>query len=58
MGYELGTKHHHIQCRKCGKDLEIKHEVIDFIYAQLEQLSGFQLDSSHLTFLGLCPECQ
>ncbi len=56
--YELGSKHHHIVCRKCGKDLQIKHDSLNDIYAQLEQLSGYQLDSTHLTFLGICPDCQ
>jgi Fe2+ or Zn2+ uptake regulation protein len=56
--YESGSKHHHIQCRICGNHLQIMHDVTHEIYAQLEQISGYQLDSSHLTFLGICPDCQ
>lgn len=58
IAYEFGNKHHHIQCRKCSKDLQISHDMIRDIYTQLEFFSGFKLDSSHLTFLGFCPNCQ
>lgn len=58
IAYEIGIKHHHILCRQCNQNVQISHEMTLDIYAKLEQLSGYQLDSSHLTFLGICPDCQ
>ncbi len=57
--YELaGHTHHHLLCRACGRMVQIDHALIDEVLRQLEATSGFRLDATHLTFSGLCPECQ
>ena len=57
--YEIAKQdHHHLICRKCGAELQIEHALLEKLYAELESSSGFQFIDSHVTFFGLCPECQ
>ena len=57
--YEIaGTRHHHIICRQCGSQIEVKHALVKNIYAKLEVASGYRLADDHLTLFGLCPNCQ
>lgn len=57
--YELaGHAHHHLVCRACGQTHEIDHATLQTLYDQFQASTGFQVDSVHLTFLGLCPGCQ
>lgn len=59
LEYELArVDHHHLVCRNCGQHAEIAHEQLLFIYDQLEQVTGFRLTESHITFTGLCPHCK
>ena len=57
--YEI-TKpdHHHLICRKCGGEVQIDHTALEQVYSELEEQSGFRFIDSHVTFFGLCPECQ
>ncbi len=57
--YELTEEnHHHLICRKCGKTVAVEHAALAGLYAQLNASTGYRLDASHVTFLGLCPDCQ
>jgi Fur family transcriptional regulator, ferric uptake regulator len=57
--YEMaGHAHHHLVCRSCGASMEVDHALLLKLYRQLEKESGYQLNTSHLTFFGLCPGCQ
>lgn len=57
--YELAeTQHHHLICHNCGKTVEVEHAPLQLLYRQLESFTGYKLDSSHVTFFGLCPDCQ
>jgi Fe2+ or Zn2+ uptake regulation protein len=56
--YEYGGQdHHHLICRRCGGMHAIDHETLIPLYRQVQESTGFQIDSVHLTFFGLCPEC-
>jgi len=50
--------HHHMICRACGQELEVEHEMVQGLYNQLEAKTGFKINTSHLTFFGLCSNCQ
>jgi Fe2+ or Zn2+ uptake regulation protein len=50
--------HHHLICHKCGSALAISHSDLQPFYTHLEQITGYRLDSSHVTFFGLCPACR
>ncbi|HAV78373.1 MAG TPA: transcriptional repressor [Anaerolineae bacterium] len=59
LTYEIaGDDHHHVTCRECGSDIELKHTVLETIYKTLETASGFNQIDSHMSFFGLCPNCQ
>jgi Fe2+ or Zn2+ uptake regulation protein len=50
--------HHHLICRTCGEEVEVKHAVLENLYRKLETGTGYRLTDSHVTFFGLCPRCQ
>ena len=57
--YEIARhEHHHLKCRICGIETEVQHALLEDLYAQLESESGFRLTDSHVTFFGICPDCQ
>lgn len=57
--YEVaGRDHHHIICRKCAEQHEVDHALLQALYERLEEASGYCVDSFHVTFFGLCPECR
>jgi Fe2+ or Zn2+ uptake regulation protein len=57
--YQIARRrHHHLKCRNCGNELEVDHTLLEALYLQLESRSGYRLTDSHVTFIGLCPECQ
>jgi Fe2+ or Zn2+ uptake regulation protein len=57
--YEIaGHNHHHLICRNCGASVEVDHAPLKRLYRQLESPTGYKLDSSHVTFFGLCSDCQ
>lgn len=59
LTYEIAdTDHHHIICRLCGSEVEVEHARLASLYQELESASGFRNINSHLTFFGVCPECQ
>ena len=57
--YEIAEHaHDHLICRVCGQNREINHEDLRELYEQLQAKTGYKIDSMHVTFFGLCPECQ
>ncbi len=59
VSYEIaGSDHHHLVCRNCGNEMEVEHSLLKTMYQKLESTSGYKLTDSHLTFFGLCPQCQ
>jgi len=59
LTYELaGSSHHHLVCRACGAQVDLEAGALGTMIHQLEQQTGYRLDAGHLTFTGLCPDCQ
>ncbi len=57
--YELAVnQHHHLICHQCGGTVQVEHASLELLYRQLETSTGYKLDSSHVTFFGLCSDCQ
>jgi Fe2+ or Zn2+ uptake regulation protein len=57
--YEIaGRDHHHLICRACGHAHEIDHSALVALYQQFQVTTGYQIDTVHVTFFGLCPACQ
>jgi len=59
LRYQIaGDDHHHIVCRICGTETEVGHRLLETLYQALESASGYMRIDSHITFFGICPECQ
>ena len=59
LRYELARhQHHHLVCSGCGQEQEVSQAQLQAIYDQVEQITGYRLTESHLTFTGLCPDCK
>jgi Fe2+ or Zn2+ uptake regulation protein len=59
LTYDLhGHDHHHVVCRQCGAQIEIEQEMLQDVLSQIEQQTGYRLNTGHLTLFGLCPACQ
>ena len=57
--YEIaGNDLHHIVCRLCGDEMEVGHTLLGDLYQKLESTSGYVRIDSHMTFFGVCPNCQ
>lgn len=57
--YEISDHdHHHLLCSQCGHEVEIPHQRLAGLFAELESESQFQLAQNHITLFGLCPNCQ
>ena len=56
--YEIaGHDHHHLICKECGDMKEIDHLEIKALYDQFLEDTGYQINTIHTTFFGLCPDC-
>src|SRR5688572_28406007 len=59
LTYQIaGEDHHHVLCRVCGSGIEIQHALLKNLYRKLESMSGYLRIDSHVTFFGVCPQCQ
>jgi Fe2+ or Zn2+ uptake regulation protein len=59
LRYQIaGEDHHHVVCRMCGDEVEIEHTLLENLYRELESTSGYLRIDSHMTFFGICPNCQ
>ena len=59
LTYEIaGDDHHHIVCRACGDQVAVEHALLENLYHKLESISGYLRIDSHMTFFGVCPDCQ
>jgi Fur family peroxide stress response transcriptional regulator len=59
LTYEIaGEDHHHLVCRVCGSGIEVEHHLVEKLYRTLEAESRYARIGSHLTFSGICPDCQ
>jgi len=59
LRYELAAgEHHHIVCRVCGDEVEVEHHLLEGLFRNMESNSGYKHIDSHVTFFGVCPECQ
>ena len=59
LTYEIaGNDHHHIVCRNCRGEIEVEHTMLESLYRLLELSSGYRSIDSHITFFGICPDCQ
>lgn len=61
MRYEVRhgrEHHHHIQCRGCGKIVDLVLCPVKKLTALVEAKTKFAVESHTLEFLGWCPQCR
>lgn len=49
--------HHHLICRNCGEMKEVDHQDLKQLYDNLFNKTGYQINTVHASFFGLCAEC-
>jgi len=50
--------HHHVQCERCGRMVEVEGCGLKKALESLAAKSGFRITRHQLQLFGLCPECQ
>ena len=51
------TRHDHALCTKCGKLVDMEHDLPAELVSLAERFSRFKTESLELTLRGLCPDC-
>ena len=49
--------HHHLICKKCGKIMEVKEDLLDSIENQIQELYKFNIVDHDVKFYGTCEDC-
>ncbi len=50
--------HHHVVCERCGASSEVADLGIAPLAREIEQRTGYLLDSHRIELFGLCPDCR
>jgi Fur family ferric uptake transcriptional regulator len=50
--------HHHLNCRACGKVIELPEEALASLEKSLLEKQGFAADLHHHVITGLCADCR
>lgn len=61
MRYEVRhgrAHHHHIQCRGCGKIIDLMLCPLKKMTKRIEEQTRFSVEGHALEFFGRCPQCQ
>lgn len=50
--------HHHLICKKCGKIMEVKEDLLDVIEKQIQEIYKFEILDHDVKFYGSCENCK
>jgi Fur family ferric uptake transcriptional regulator len=50
-------EHIHAQCASCGRVVDLPREILGGTAARVREISGFELDASHVALSGYCKDC-
>ena len=58
--YELKPpkEHYHLVCLNCGKVIEFRHPLYNYIKKNVPEAKGFDITETKLRIAGYCPECR
>jgi Fe2+ or Zn2+ uptake regulation protein len=58
--YELktGEEHHHLVCLGCGKIIEFKHPITNYINRKVAAAREFEITTTEIKVSGYCSNCQ
>ncbi|MFB9386530.1 Fur family transcriptional regulator [Pseudonocardia petroleophila] len=54
---EQEHQHVHLVCHECGAVVETPSDLMNGLASQLQALSGFELDVTHVALSGRCSDC-
>lgn len=58
LNKEDSHNHHHLICKKCGKIMEAKEDLLDSIESEIQKLYNFEILDHDVKFYGLCEDCK
>lgn len=58
LNKEDSHNHHHLICKKCGKIMEAKEDLLDSIESEIQKLYNFEILDHDVKFYGLCGDCK
>lgn len=50
--------HHHLQCERCGRTVEVEACGLEAHFGAVETQTGYRITGHQLQLFGLCPECR
>ena len=50
--------HHHLICRRCGKNIDCAEDLFHSVERALDEKFGFKADFKHVVMSGICGDCQ
>jgi Fe2+ or Zn2+ uptake regulation protein len=50
--------HHHLQCERCGRTVEVGACGLHAVEKAMEERTGYRITRHQLQLFGLCPSCQ
>jgi Fur family ferric uptake transcriptional regulator len=51
-------QHHHLVCKKCGKIIEVKEDLMNSLEEIIEKQYNFEILNHVVKFTGVCSECR
>lgn len=55
--YHLADAHLHARCHSCGTVVDLPADLLADVAERMRDLTGFQLDASHIALSGSCRAC-
>lgn len=51
-------QHHHLICKKCGKIIEVKEDLMNSLEEMIEKQYNFEIMNHMVKFTGICSQCR
>lgn len=51
-------QHHHLICKKCGKIIEVKEDLMNSLEEIIEKQYNFEILNHNVKFTGICSDCR
>ena len=51
-------QHHHLLCKKCGKIIEVKEDLMNTLEDMIEKQYNFEIINHVVIFTGICSQCR
>jgi Fe2+ or Zn2+ uptake regulation protein len=51
------SAHHHVVCKQCGQITTLENEIVNSLFSEVAESSGYKIITNHLVLFGICPGC-